>query len=317
MALDPEVKRLLDIAARLNPPAWESVGAAAAREMFLKSRGASGGKRPDGVVSSDRTIPGPAGPIKVRVYRPAAVAADKMLPALIYVHGGGWVIGDLDSHDVTAARLSVFAGVAVMSVDYRLAPEYPFPAAYDDVVASLRWLVANGAAVSIDGARLAIGGDSAGANIAAAAAILARDEGISALRFQLLSYPVTDAVTTTESYQLFATGYGLTCANMQWFIDCYLPNEADRMDWRAAPLHAPSLQGVCPAFVITCGYDPLRDEGRAYVRRLNDAGVRIDHIEFGGMNHGFLGSYALLHTARRAIATSALALREALIERSA
>lgn len=317
MALDPEVKRLLDVAAALNPPAWESVGAVAAREMFLKTRAASGGRRPDGVTSSDRTIPGPAGPIRVRLYRPASAAVDAMLPALLYVHGGGWVIGDLDSHDVTAARLSVMAGVAVMSVDYRLAPEHPFPAGYDDVVAALRWLVRHGAEIGIDGTRLAIGGDSAGANIAAAAAILARDEGIAALRFQLLSYPVTDAVTTTESYQLFATGYGLTCASMQWFIDCYLPNEADRTDWRAAPLHAASLQGVCAALVITCGFDPLRDEGRAYARRLYDAGVRVDHIEFGGMNHGFLGSYALLHTARRAIATSALALREALVERSA
>jgi acetyl esterase len=316
MALDPEVKRLLDIVAKLNPPPWESVGAVAAREMFLKSRGASGGTRPDGVVSSDRTLPGPGGPIPVRIYRPAAVPAGQALPALIYVHGGGWVIGDLESHDVTAARLSVFSGAAVMSVDYRLAPEHPFPAAFDDVVAALRWLLANGASVGIDSTRLAIGGDSAGANIAASAAILARDEGIAALRFQLLSYPVTDAVTTTESYQLFANGYGLTCASMQWFIDCYLPNEADRTDWRAAPLHAPSLNGVCPAFVVTCGYDPLRDEGRAYVRRLNDAGVRVDHVEFGGMNHGFLGSYALLHTARRAVATAALALREALIERS-
>lgn len=316
MALDPEVKRLLDIAARLNPPTWESVGAVAAREMFLKSRGASGGTRPDGVVSSDRTIPGPGGPIPVRIYRPAAVPATQALPALIYVHGGGWVIGDLESHDVTAARLSVFSGAAVMSVDYRLAPEHPFPAAFDDVVAALRWLLANGASVGIDSTRLAIGGDSAGANVAASTAILARDEGIGALRFQLLSYPVTDAVTTTESYQLFANGYGLTCASMQWFIDCYLPNEADRTDWRAAPLQAPSLNGVCPAFVMTCGYDPLRDEGRAYVRRLNDAGVRVDHVEFGGMNHGFLGSYALLHTARRAVATAALALREALIERS-
>ncbi len=315
MSLDPEVKRLLDMAAAMNPPAWETIGPVEARKAFLKSRAAAGGKRPDGVASSDRAIPGPAGPIPVRLYRPTSAPADAKLPALIYIHGGGWVIGDLDSHDVTAARLCAFAGVAVMSVDYRLAPEHPFPAGFDDTVAALRWLANNGADVGIDGTRLAIGGDSAGANIAAAAAIQARDDGLSALKFQLLTYPVCDAVTTTGSYARFADGYGLTRANMTWFIDCYLPDKVDRVDWRAAPLRAASLAGVCDAFVLTCGFDPLRDEGRAYAARLQAEGVRVDFCEFGGVNHGFFGSYALLHAARRGVATAALALKEALVDR--
>ncbi|MBL8675696.1 MAG: alpha/beta hydrolase [Rhodospirillales bacterium] len=316
MALDPEVQRMLEMAAAAGRPPWQNVGPVAARKEFRETRIVTGGPRPEGVVTRDTSIPGPGGPMAVRLYRPAAESPKALLPALIYLHGGGWVIGDLDTHDSTAARLSLQAGIAVVSVDYRLAPEHPFPAGFDDSVAALAWIGEQGEELGVDPHLLAIGGDSAGANLAAAAALWARDRDMSNLRFQLLTYPVTECVTTSASYARFAEGYGLSRAAMQWFIDLYVPNPADRWDWRAAPLRAASLAGVCPALVITAGFDPLRDEGRAYAARMRDDGATVDYVEFGGMIHGFFGSAALLHGARRGISMAAAALREALVDRA-
>jgi acetyl esterase len=315
MALDPESQKLIEAMVAANRPAWHTLSPEAAREQYLSVRPAAQGPRPDGVTVLDRTIPGPGGAIPIRVYRPEAAASDTRLPALVYAHGGGFVFGNLDSHDVLCAQLAIDAGIAVVAIDYRLAPETRFPGAFDDVVAGLKWVASHGAQLGIDVNRLAIGGDSAGGNLAAAVSIWARDENGPKLRLQLLAYPVTDAVARSESYELFHEGYGLGGAAMEWFFDHYTPDRKLREDWRVSPLRAKSLAGLPPALVVTAGYDPLRDEGRAYAWRLQKDGTVADLVEFGGMMHGFLSSPMLLHGARRGAAICAAALREALVLR--
>ena len=316
MPLDPESQNLLDLMAAANRPAWISLTPQAAREQYLATRAGAQGKRPDGVAVIDRTIPGPAGEIPVRLYRPKSAPADAKLPALVFAHGGGWVFGNLDSHDVLAAQIAIEAGIAVFAIDYRLAPEARFPGAFDDVVACLQWVANNGAAVGIDAAKLAIGGDSAGGNLAAAVAIWARDTNGPKLKLQVLAYPVTDFVGRTASHKLFYDGYGLNTPTMEWFFDHYVPSKAERGDWRASPLRAKSLANLAPALVITAGYDVLRDEGRAYAMRLQQEGTLTDVVEFGGMLHGFLSSPMLLHGAKRGTSLIASALHEALVLRS-
>lgn len=315
MALDPESQRLIDLMAAANRPAWNTLSPQDARAQYLALRPAAQGPRPSDVKVVDRTIPGPAGELPVRIYRPASAPADAKLPALVYAHGGGWVFGNLDSHDVLCAQLAIEAGIVVFHIDYRLAPEARFPGAFDDVVAGLKWVAANGGSVGIDTSRLAIGGDSAGGNLAAAVSIWARDNGGPKLRLQLLAYPVTDAVARSESYRRYEDGYGLNAVTMEWFFDHYTPDKADRSDWRVSPIRAASLAGLPPALVVTAGYDPLRDEGRAYAFRLHQEGTQADLVEFGGMLHGFLSSPMLLHGARRGTTLCAAALREALVLR--
>jgi acetyl esterase len=318
MALDPESQRLLDLMAAANRPAWNTLTPKAARELYLALRPNAQGPLPDGVALADRSIPGPDGKaIAVRLYRPkAAATADAGLPGLVYAHGGGWVFGNLDSHDVLCAQLALEAGIVVLSVDYRLAPETRFPGAFDDVVAALKWVAANGATVGIDTSHLAIGGDSAGGNLAAAVALWARDHAGPRLRLQLLAYPVTDGVARADSYRAFHDGYGLNAATMEWFFDHYTPDKSVRGDWRISPLRAKSLANLPPALVVTAGYDPLRDEGRAYAWRLQKDGTVTDLVEFGGMLHGFLSSPMLLHGAKRGTSMCAAALREALVLRT-
>ena len=316
MALDPESQNLLNMMAAANRPAWVTLSPAAAREQYLSTRAPAQGPLPQGVTVTNRTIPGPTGTMPVRLYRPDSAAAEAKLPALVFAHGGGWVFGNLDSHDVLCAQLAIGAGIAVFAIDYRLAPEARFPGAFDDVAAGLKWVAANGASVGIDPAKLAIGGDSAGGNLAAAVALWARDNGGPKLKLQMLAYPVVDAVARGESYRLFNDGYGLNAVTMEWFFDHYTPDKTARADWRVSPLRAKSLAGLPPALVITAGYDTLRDEGRAYAWRLQKEGTVADLVEFGGMLHGFLSSPMLLHGARRGTALCAAALREALVLRA-
>ncbi len=317
MALDPESQQLIDLMAAANRPAWNTLTPAAARELYLSLRPAGQGPMPDGIAVTNRTIAGKSGnSVPVRLYRPDRLSSEARLPGLLYAHGGGWVFGNLDSHDVLCAQLAIEAGIVVLAVDYRLAPETRFPGAFDDVVAGLQWLAANGPSIGVDPAKLAIGGDSAGGNLAAAVAIWARDHGGPKLRMQLLAYPVTDLVARAKSYRRFADGYGLNAATMEWFIDHYTPDKASRDDWRVSPIRAKSLAGLPPALVVTAGYDPLRDEGRAYAWRLQQDGTVADLVEFGGMLHGFLSSPMLLHGARRGTSLCAAALREALVLRT-
>jgi acetyl esterase len=306
--LDPQAKALLDQMTSMGTPPLQAMSVPEARAFIDSFRALAGDVEAVAHVE-DRTVPGPAGDIPVRLYRPAA---DGPLPLLVFFHGGGWVIGGLESHDGLCRSLANAAGCAVLAVDYRLAPEHRFPAAVDDCYAATSWAVANAAALGADGARVAVGGDSAGGNLTAVVAQLARDRKGPALRFQLLVYPATDAAYDTPSYRENATGYFLELDGMRWFYDHYLRSDADRADPRTSPLRAADLHGLPPALVITAEFDPLRDEGEAYAARLREADVPVTLTRYHGMIHGFFGMAPLLDQGKHAVAEAAAALRGAL-----
>ena len=260
----------------------------------------------------DRTVPGPAGDVAVRVYRPDV---DGSAPVLVFLHGGGWVIGNVDSHDVTCRALCRDAETVVVSVDYRLAPEHPHPAAVDDAWAALTWVATHSDEIGGDADRIAVGGDSAGGNLAALLALRARDEGGPALVHQLLIYPVTDLSSEHPSWVENGEGYFLTADTMRWFISHYLGagrEHGDPTDPRISPLLAPDLSGLPPAQVLTAEFDPLRDEGDAYAARLAEAGVPVDHVSHPGLVHGFIGMGVLSPDCTAAAAAAAGRLRAAL-----
>ena len=303
---------MIDLVIRSGRPAYHQLSPKDARQLFRETRPASTPTPPQIGMVRDLTADGPLGPIPLRVYRPAGAPASTPLAVLVFFHGGGWVIGDLETHDVLCRQLTAGSGVSVVSVDYRLAPEHKFPAAVDDAWAATRWVVAHAGELAVDASRLAVGGDSAGGNLAAVVALLARGKGAPAIAVQVLIYPVTDLVGETRSYRDFAEGYLLTREGMRWFIAHYLTAEAEAADWRASPLRAQSLAGLPPALIVTAGFDPLRDEGEAYAERLRDAGVRVDSVCYGGMIHGFVPMGRLLDTAGRAISLIAGSLSQAL-----
>jgi acetyl esterase len=256
----------------------------------------------------NRAIPGPAGEIPVRIYRPSDAPA---LPILMWLHGGGWVIGNLDTHDNICRLLCDEAGVIVVSVDYRLAPEHKFPAAVDDSVAAWTWVNANATDLGGDAQRIAVGGDSAGGNLAAVVALVAHAEGLPAPRVQLLVYPVTDRETTSASMVDNGKGYFLESERMEWFWDLYASSEADHEDWRYSPMRVPDCAGLPRAVVITAEFDPLRDQGEAYGERLRAAGVETELVRADGLFHGFFGMHAFMPAAQPAWDTSVAALRDA------
>ncbi|HEV7770672.1 MAG TPA: alpha/beta hydrolase [Solirubrobacterales bacterium] len=251
-------------------------------------------------------IPGPAGPIAARHYVPHGAASPA--PLLLFFHGGGWVVGDLDTHDGVCRFLAAAAGVTVLSVDYRLAPEHPFPAAVEDAWAAFAWVAANTTALGGDPGRVAIGGDSAGGNLAAVVCLLAREAG-QLPAMQLLLYPITDAVGGQRSRQLFAEGFRLTTADMEWFETHYLPAGIDRADPRVSVLRAADLSRLPPAYVATAGFDPLRDEGEAYAARMREAGVRVALQRHAGLPHSFANLTTLSRTSKAAMLEAAGALR--------
>ncbi|HET7455478.1 MAG TPA: alpha/beta hydrolase [Solirubrobacterales bacterium] len=253
------------------------------------------------------SVPGPAGTIDARLYVPDA--AGEASPLLVYFHGGGWVIGDLDTHDDPCRFLAARAGVRVLSVDYRLAPEHPFPAAAEDALAAYEWAGGNAERLGAAAGRIGVGGDSAGANLAAATCLTARDAGIAAPAMQLLIYPVAETAGTAPSRRTFGEGFLLTRGDMDWFEDHYLPPGSDRDDPRVALLNAPDLSGLPPAYVATAGFDPLRDEGEAFAARLREAGVRVALRRHPGLVHTFLNLTAICPTARAALHEAAGALR--------
>jgi acetyl esterase len=285
MPLHPEVSAFLELLAATGLRPVNELPVPEARERMRAGVALFGGDTEPVASVDDRTLPGPAGPIPIRVYNPAPEAGP--LPILAYFHGGGWVVCDLDTHDNPCRVLANRSGCIVVSVDYRLAPEHPFPAAIEDAWAATTWLADHGDDVGGDPARLAVGGDSAGGNLAAAVAIRARDAQAPNLAFQLLVYPVTDHEFESQSYIDNAQGYYLTVDSMRWYWGHYLEDESHGAAVDASPLRASDLSGLPPALIITAEYDPLRDQGEAYGRRLQEAGGRATVSRYDGMIHGF------------------------------
>ena len=309
MTLDPQVRRFLDNALAVGQPPLYEQPLEQVRQASRDAATALFGPVDAVAGVEELTVPGPGGAIPVRVYRPIAAAAGSS-GALIWFHGGGWVLGDLDSHDPLCRSLAARTGAVVIAVDYRLAPEHVFPAAVEDAWAVTQWLVASGATLGIDPLRVAVGGDSAGGTLAATVALKARDAGLP-LRLQALVYPITDCDFSTDSYDDCSEGFGLTFDTMAWFWNLYAPGEL-RFDPDASPLRAESLAGVAPAIVLTAEYDVLRSEGEAYAERLAAAGVPTTHTPYTGMTHGFLRMPGIVDRANAAIDEVATAVRSAL-----
>ncbi|MBN1566486.1 MAG: alpha/beta hydrolase [Acidobacteria bacterium] len=308
MSLDPQARALLDQMTAMGAPPINELQVNEARQSLAAMSGMQG--VPEAVAGmEDRTLPSGEGGIPVRIYTPAGSG---QRPILVYFHGGGWVVGSVRDSDILCRALANASGCIVVSVDYRLAPEHPFPAAVDDAYQATVWAAENAAGFGGDGSRIAVAGDSAGGNLAAVVAQIARDRNKPALKFQLLIYPVTDAACDTPSYSENGDGYMLTRDAMQWFWGHYIRNDSDRINPLASPLRASSLSGLPAALVITAEYDPLRDEGELYANRMRAAGVPVELKRYDGMIHGFFTMGAMIDQGRLALQHAAAALRAAL-----
>jgi acetyl esterase len=304
--LDPEVRVLLEAMEAQGAPALETLPLEEARKAAAEGLKQVSGE-PEAVARvEDLGIPGPAGAIGIRVYSPEN---NGPRPALIYFHGGGWVVCDLETHDVVCRAIARRSGAVVVNVDYRLAPEHKFPAAVEDAYAATLWTAANAGRLGIDKRRIAVGGDSAGGNLAAVMSLRCRDAGGPAIALQVLVYPVTNLASfDTDSYDAFAVGYHLTKSEMEWFRASYLAAPEDGKHPYASPLLASDLHGLPPALVITAECDVLRDEGEAYAQRLEQAGVPVTCTRYPGMIHPFFSMPGALTQARNAIAQVAAAI---------
>ena len=310
--LHPQARALLDLIEKSGLPATHTLTPAQARQTYRERRAYAQPAPPEVGESRDLQATGPHGDIPLRLYRPQGSDARTALPALVYYHGGGWVIGDLDTHDTLCRELCNGAGICVIAVDYRMGPEHRFPAAVDDCIAATFWVMDNAAALKVDPARLAVGGDSAGGNLAAVVAIAARDAGNLPIRYQLLIYPATDMRRVAPSHTTNGQGYLLTRETMQYFRDHYVGDPQHDLDWRASPLLLEDLSRLPPALLITAGYDPLRDEGLQYAARLTAAGNSAVHVCFERQIHGFVTMGRVLDDANTAVALCAAELRRAL-----
>jgi len=304
MSLAPEIKAFLEAsAAAALPQVWEAPLDVIRRNT--QSRPALAGPVEPILEVVNRFIPGPTADLPIRIYRPTN---SSNAPAIIYFHGGGWVLNFLDIYDASLARLANQSGATIISVNYQKAPEHPFPVPFDDCYATLLWAIANAADLKIDASRVGVAGDSAGANLASAVAIKARDNAIS-LSFQLLIYPCNDRDFTTESYIKNATGYGLSTQAMQWFWEQYLQGDSHDKNPYAVPTQATSFKSLAPAIVITAQYDPLLSDGEKYADLLMRDGVEVSYTEYPGMIHGFFTNMAVTPTAREAIDSAALEIK--------
>ena len=307
MPLDEDVKMLLSLLAAPGAPSLSSLPVEDARaNMRTLTALRTGAEELPRV--ENRTIPGPHGDIPVRIF---AASTQPNLPILVYFHGGGWVLGDLDTHDGTCRTLAKQIDGIVVSVDYRLAPEHKFPMALDDCYAATLWAAENAAALGGDARKLAVGGDSAGGNLSACVSIKARDEGKPRIVHQLLVYPVTDARLDTVSYRENSEGYFLIRDDMQWFCNHYLAEPADADNPYAAPLRSKDLRGLPSATVITAEFDPLRDEGESYAKKLKDAGVPVELRRYDGVIHGFFSMGDMIAKGKTAVQFATGALRNA------
>ena len=304
--LDPQIVTILNEAEAAGDPPLESLSPVEARQAAIDGLAAWRGEPEPLPGVEDRSIAGPAGEIRIRIYTPDTPSPR---PALVYFHGGGWVVCDLDTHDVVCRAIARESGATVVAVDYRLAPEHPFPAAVVDCYAATQWVAANAAALGVDSGRIAVGGDSAGGNLAAVISLKSRDEAGPRLALQVMVYPVTDLSSfDTGSYREFAEGYFLTASEMAWFRDHYLARREDALSPQASPLLAKDLQGLPPALVITAECDPLRDEGEAYAKRLEEAGVPVRCTRYAGMVHPFFSLVGGVRQSKEAIAEVAAAV---------
>ncbi len=305
MPLDPQAQAVLDQLAALGLPPSNTVSPEEARAN-LKARPWEPG--PEVARVEDRSLPGVGPEISVRIYTPEGSGP---FPVLAWFHGGGWVVGDLETADGTARRLAVEAGCVVVSVDYRRAPEAKFPAAADDCYAATQWVAQNAASINVDPSKIAVGGDSAGGNLAAAVSLMARDRGGPSVAFQLLVYPVTARDFSTSSYRQNGDGYMLTMDGMKMYWEQYLSDDRDASNPYAAPLTAGDLSGLPPALVITAEFDPLRDEGEAYAQRLKAAGVATTSSRYDGMIHGFFGTPAAVDKGKQAVSEAVAVMKQA------
>jgi acetyl esterase len=313
--IDPRAATLLAAAYRVGAPRMSDMSVEQARHAFNKLVAVYGA--PAEPVASVLDVPMPrpqmaGGTLIGRLFRPHCSPAHHRLPVLLWFHGGGWTLGDVESYDPLCRALANASGAAVFSVDYRLAPEHPYPAAVEDASFALDWLAAHGADIGVDPQRIAIGGDSAGGNLSTIAAITARDAGWPHIRFQCLVYPATDMASERPSHAAHGDGFLLDESTVRWFLQCYLPTDLDRSDWRVSPLNAGWLGDLPPTLLVTAGCDPLTDDGIAYADALEAAAVTVDRIHVPGMIHGFLTLGKIFPQAGETIHKIGAALKAAL-----
>ena len=308
--MHPDAQRLMEMIRASGRPAFETMSPDEARAAYAAGRPVLQPPAEEVASVRDLSIPGPSTPVPLRVYRGAGTADGAVLDCLLYLHGGGWVVGDLESHDGVCRRLANLAGCLVVAVDYRLAPENLFPAAVEDAAAALQWVADNAASLGTDRHRIALGGDSAGGNLAAVLALMGRDGAAPAAVFQLLFYPATDFAMETKSYAEVTDDVPLTAATMHWFADHYVPTPSARRVWQASPALATSLAGTPPAFVLTVGHDPLADEGIAYAQRLEREGVRVTALHLSDQPHGILTMGQVIGATEMVLQLAAAALRD-------
>ena len=298
VTLDPDAAAVFKAFQEAGRPPYETLTPTEAREFYLAGRLVTNPEPPELKFVEPLAIPAPQGSIPARIYTPKTLRqTGGLAPCLVFFHGGGWVIGDLDSHDVVCRKLAEEGELIVISVDYRLAPEHKFPAAVDDAIAATKWIAANARKLGVDAERLTVGGDSAGGNLAAVVAIAARDGNGPSISGQVLIYPAIDFAMTHPSHGEPETSILLTHSVIRWFRDHYLNGAADVHDWRASPARAKTLIGLPPAYVLTAGADPLRDEGDEFADRLKQAGVAVTYRHFPGQFHGFFTMGKLLQQA--------------------
>lgn len=310
MPVHPQCQAILDAIANADGPTiFDTRDPEEARRLYAAGTATFSPPTPALKSAADRVIPGDGGEIPIRLYTPEAEAGPEGLPVLVFLHGGGWVFGDIDTHDALCRLLAHQAACLVVSVDYRLAPEHKFPAALDDSLAALDWVAEHATEIGGDAARIALGGDSAGGNLAAAACQVARDKGGPDIVLQLLIYPAVDFTAAMVSPRSNGAGYGLSDRAIAWMQECYLNDPFDATDPRASPAMAKDLSGLPPAFIQTAEFDPLHDEGKAYADALRAAGGTAIHINYPGMIHGFMRMGALIDDAAVAIDDAAKALR--------
>jgi len=303
--LDPQARALIDLMIERGVPPTHTLTPAQARSFYRDRRGFTQPEPPPMAEVQDLM----AGPVPVRLYRPTATQTPQ--PVLVYLHGGGWTIGDLDTHDVLCRQLARDGACAVVSVDYRMGPEHRFPAAVEDCVEAFAWVQAQAQALHLDASRMAVGGDSAGGNLAAALCLVQREAGRPMPAFQLLIYPATDMRAVAPSHTTNGQGYMLTNDSIHWYRGNYIGDQADWSDWRASPLLAQSHAGLPPALVLTAGFDPLRDEGLQYANALSAAGVPTQYVCFERQIHGFITMGRVIEEAHTAVGLCGAALRRA------